>query len=188
MHGRLRSYVAVQQVLDANPVSTHVAGGEKDFEDVILPLAEAGYRLACAMLHDPQAAQDAVQEASLRAWRKLATVKDRGRLRPWFLGIVVNECRNARRLKWMAGVSLGLPAELSIASAEEKVLQGADLRRAVSQLDPRDRLVVVLFFYVDLPLEEVAAVVGTSVGAARARLYRAVKRLRPDLGIQEAIQ
>jgi RNA polymerase sigma-70 factor, ECF subfamily len=178
----------VQHVLDVNPLSTPLAGGEKDFEDLILPLAESGYRLACAMLHDPQAAQDAVQEASLRAWRKLPGVRDRGRLRPWFLGIVVNECRNSRRLKWAAGVSLGLPAELSIASAEEQVLQGADLRRAVNQLDPRDRLVVVLFFFVDLPLEEVAAVVGTSVGATRARLYRAVKRLRPDLGIQEALR
>jgi RNA polymerase sigma-70 factor, ECF subfamily len=178
----------VQHVLDANPLSTPLAGGEKDFENLILPLADLGYRVACAMLHDPQAAQDAVQEASLTAWRKLPGVRDRERLRPWFLGIVVNECRNSRRLKWVADVNLGLPAELSIASAEEKVLQGADLRRAVSQLDPRDRLVVVLFFYVDLPLEEVAAVVGSSVGAARARLYRAIKRLRPDLGIQEALQ
>jgi DNA-directed RNA polymerase specialized sigma24 family protein len=49
-------------------------------------------------------------------------------------------------------------------------------------------LVVVLYFYVDLPLEEVAVVVGSSVGAARARLYRAVKRLRPDLETQEALQ
>jgi RNA polymerase sigma-70 factor (ECF subfamily) len=178
----------VQHVLEVNPLSTPLAGGEKDFEDLILPLADTGYRLACAILHDPQAAQDAVQEASLRAWRKLPGVRDRARLRPWFLGIVVNECRNSRRLKWVADVSLGLPAQLSIASSEERVLQGADLRRAVSQLVPRDRLVVVLFFFVDLPLEEVAAVVGTSVGATRARLYRAVKRLRPDLGIQEALQ
>jgi RNA polymerase sigma factor (sigma-70 family) len=178
----------VQQVVETTHLSRDLAGHEEDFEHLILPLAEPGYRLACAMLHDPHAAQDAVQEASLTAWRKLPGVKDRGRLRPWFLGIVVNECRNSRRLKWVADVRLGLPAELSIASAEDRVLQGADLRRAVSQLDPRDRLVVVLFFYVDLPLEEVAAVVGISVGAARARLYRAVKRLRPDLGIQEAIQ
>jgi RNA polymerase sigma-70 factor, ECF subfamily len=178
----------VQQVVEATSLSSTLAGREKDFEHLILPLAEPGYRLACAMLHDPQAAQDAVQEASLTAWRKLSGVRDRERLRPWFLGIVVNECRNSRRLKWVADVSLGLPPELSIAGGEDKVLQGADLRRAVSQLDPRDRLVVVLFFYVDLPLEEVAAVLGISVGAARARLYRAVKRLRPDLEIQEALQ
>jgi RNA polymerase sigma-70 factor (ECF subfamily) len=178
----------VQHVLDANPVSSPLAGRDKDFEDLILPLADRGYRLACAMLHDPQAAQDAVQEASLTAWRKLSEMRDRGRVRPWFLGIVVNECRNSRRLKWAAGVNLGLPEELTVVSAEDKVLHGADLRRAIGQLGKEDRLVVVLYFYVDLPLEEVAVVVGSSVGAARARLYRAVKRLRPDLEIQEALQ
>jgi RNA polymerase sigma-70 factor (ECF subfamily) len=115
-------------------------------------------------------------------------MRDRGRVRPWFLGIVVNECRNSRRLKWVAGVNLGLPEELTVVSAEDKALRGADLRRAISQLGREDRLVVVLYFYVDLPLEEVAVVVGSSVGAARARLYRAVKRLRPDLEIEEALQ
>jgi len=140
------------------------------------------------MLHDPQAAQDAVQEASLTAWRKLSGVRDRGRVRPWFLGIVVNECRNSRRLKWVSDVNVGLSEELSIVSGEEKILRGADLRRAVNQLGTQDRLVVILFFYIDLPLVEVATVTGTSVGAARARLYRAVKRLRPNIEIQEALQ
>jgi RNA polymerase sigma-70 factor, ECF subfamily len=178
----------VQHVLDANPLSTPLAGREKDFEDLILPLSDPGYRLACAMLRDPQAAQDAVQEASLTAWRKLSGVRDRSRVRPWFLGIVVNECRNSRRLKWTSGVSLGLPEELAVVSTEDKILRGADLRRAVDQLGKVDRLVVILFFYIDLPLEEVAAILGSSVGAARARLYRAVKRLRPDLEIEEALQ
>jgi len=178
----------VQHVLDANPLSSPLVGREKDFEDLILPLADSGYRLACAMLHDPQAAQDAVHEASLTAWRKLSGIHDRARVRPWFLGIVVNECRNSRRLKWVADVSLGLPAELTIVSAEDRILRGADLRRAISQLAHQDRVVVVLYFYLDLPLEEVAVVVRSSVGAARARLYRAVKRLRPDLEIQEALQ
>jgi RNA polymerase sigma-70 factor, ECF subfamily len=178
----------VQHVLDSNPLITPLAGREKDFEDLILPLAERGYRLACAMLHDPNAAQDAVQEACLTAWRKLSSVRDRGRVRPWFFGIVVNECRNSRRLKWVASVNVGLPEELTVVSAEEKILRGADLRNAVNQLGKLDRLVVILFFYVDLPLEEVAVVLGSSVGAARARLYRAVKRLRPDLEIQEALQ
>ena len=178
----------MQHVLDATPLSTTIAGREKDFEDLILPLAQRGYRLACAMLHDPQAAQDAVQEASLTAWRKLPGVRDRGRVRPWFLGIVVNECRNSRRLKWVSGVDVGIPDALSVVSGEDRILRGADLRRAVNQLGKQDRLVVILFFYIDLPLEEVAAVTGSSVGAARARLYRAVKRLRPDLEIQEALR
>src|SRR5438045_4424587 len=65
-------------------------------QDLVLP----GYRLACGMLHDAAAAEDVVQEAALKAWRK------RGRLRsgsdplPWFLAIVANECRSVRRRRW----------------------------------------------------------------------------------------
>ena len=51
-----------------------------------------------------------------------------------------------------------------------------------------DCLVVALYFFLDMPLDEVAAVTGSSVGAARARLYRAIKKLRPDVAIEEALR
>ncbi len=178
---------AVQQVADIDLLNSAHRGSERAFSDLLHPLVELGYRLACGMLHDAQAAEDAVQEASFTAWRKLGGVKDQSKLRPWFLSIVANECRNARRLKWTSAVNLGLP-QLAVHSSEERVLRGVDLRRALSQLGDRDRLVVVLYFYLDLPLEEVAPIIGSSVGAARARLYRSIRRLRPDLEIQEALQ
>lgn len=178
----------MQQVGDTNSLGAAYSGNERVFTDLLAPLAQPGYRLACAMLHDAQAAQDVVQEASLRAWRKFADLEDRGRLRPWFLGIVANECRNARRMKWVTGVTLGLPERLSVRSKEEQIVRGADLRRALARLRHRDRLVVALYFYLDMPLEEVAAVVGDSEAATRARLYRSIRRLRPDLELQEAIQ
>ncbi|HSS94336.1 MAG TPA: sigma-70 family RNA polymerase sigma factor [Candidatus Dormibacteraeota bacterium] len=160
---------------------------EQTFTDLFAPLVEPGYRLACALLHDAAAAEDVVQEASLIAWRKVGRLEDRSRLRAWFLGIVANECRNARKRRWTTAVGHGLPAGLSVASSEEHVLQGADLRNALRQLPHQDRLVVILYFYLDMPLTEVAAVAGGSVGAVRARLYRAVRRLRPELAIEEAI-
>jgi RNA polymerase sigma-70 factor (ECF subfamily) len=171
-----------------NPFNVAEPVSERSFTDLLAPLVQPGYRLACAMLHDPQAAQDVVQEASLTAWRKFGRLSDRSRLRSWFLGIVANECRNARRRTWVTGVSLGLPAGLSVVSTEERVLRGADLRRALRRLAHDDRLVVVLYFYLDMPVAEVAAVAGTSIAAARARLYRAIHRLRPDLTVEEAVQ
>jgi len=177
----------MQQVADPKLLSSALAGSEKAFSELLRPLVDLGYRLACGMLHDAHAAEDAVQDASLTAWRKLDRVRDEGKIRPWFLSIVANECRNARRQKWVASVNLGLP-ELSIHSSDERVLRGVDLRHALAQLNEHDRLVVVLYFYLDLPLEEVAPIVGTSVGAAKARLYRSIRRLRPDLEIQEALQ
>src|SRR5215471_16858366 len=161
---------------------------EATFADLLKPLIEPGFRLALALLHDPTAAEDAVQEASFTAWRKLGKMRDQGRLRPWFLGVVANKCRNARRKKWVVEVSVGVPDDLPVVSSEETTLRGADLRRAIARLGHDDRLVVVLYFYLDMPLDEVAAVAGSSVGAARARLYRAIKKLRPDVAIEEALR
>jgi RNA polymerase sigma-70 factor, ECF subfamily len=178
----------LQQVADGRTLSASPSETEQAFTSLLAPLVQPGYRLACAMLHDAQAAQDVVQEASLTAWRKFGRLEDPGSLRPWFLGIVANECRNARRKKWVAGVTLGLPNRLSVHSAEERVVQGADVRRALARLRHRDRVVVALFFYLDMPVEEVAVVVGDSVGATRARLYRSIRSLRPDLALEEALQ
>ena len=159
--------------------------GDSAFADLLKPLIEPGFRLALAMLHDPTAAEDAVQEASFVAWRKLGVMADRGRLRPWFLGVVANKCRNARRSKWLQSTELS--KELTVASTEEATLRGADLRRAISKLGHDDRLVVVLYFFLDMPVDEVATVAGKSVGATRTRLHRAIKKLRPDVAIEEAL-
>jgi RNA polymerase sigma-70 factor (ECF subfamily) len=178
----------VQKVADIKPFKSSESVDERTFTDLLEPLIEPGFKLAFAMLHDAGAAEDAVQEASFTAWRKVAQIRDQARLRSWFLGVVANKCRNARRQKWVAGVSLGIPEQFTVVSAEERTMADPDLRRAVAGLRHDDRAVAVLFFYLDMPLEEVAAVVGSSIGATRARLYRSIKKLRPDLDLQEALK
>jgi RNA polymerase sigma-70 factor (ECF subfamily) len=146
------------------------------------------FGLAYRMLADQAAAEDVVQEASFVAWQKVGTMRDPDRLRSWFLGVVANKCRNARRGKWATNVRLGVPDHLAVVSAEEDALRGADLRRAVAGLRQKDRLVVVLYFYLDMPLSEVAAVTGSSLAATRARLYRSIRRLRPGIDLEEALR
>ena len=164
------------------------ATDERAFASLLQALVEPGYRLACAMLHDRYAAEDVVQDASLVAWRKIAKLVDRGRAKSWFLGIVANECRNARRRKWSTNVTLGGLDRMSVSSDEERLVRRSDLRRALMRLDHRERLVVSLYFYLDLPIEEIAEVAGCSVGAARVRLHRSVRRLRPDVDVEEALR
>jgi RNA polymerase sigma-70 factor, ECF subfamily len=169
-------------------VSTAQRVNEQSFADLLVPLLQSGYRLAGAMLHDPQGAEDVVQEASLIAWRKLPKLEDRSNVRVWFLGIVANECRNARRRRWLSRVTLGLPIRLAVGSGEDQIVNRADLRQALRQLRYDDQLVVSLYFYLDMPMPEIAAVAGISIEAARSRLYRAVRQLRPDLAIEEALR
>lgn len=161
---------------------------ERSFTDLLGPLVDSAFRIACALLHDPQAAEDAVQEASIIAWRKFKKLDDPNRLRQWFFGIVANECRNFRRRGWQSRVQLGLPTSLSVAPAEDRTVRRADLRNALMQLAHDDRLVVVLFYYFDLPLPEIASIAGVSVSAVRNRLYRTVRRLRPDIELEEALR
>jgi RNA polymerase sigma-70 factor, ECF subfamily len=161
---------------------------EQSFADLLAPLVQSAYRLACAMLHDPAAAEDVVQEASLIAWRKFKKLDDPGKLRPWFLAVVANECRNARRRRWWNVSSLGLESVPTVGSGEDRIVNRADVRHALRRLSHEDRLVVSLYFYLDMPMPEVAAVAGISVDATRQRLYRAIRRLRPDLEIEEALR
>jgi RNA polymerase sigma-70 factor (ECF subfamily) len=138
-------------------------GDDGAFETLLTPLLEPGYRLAGGMLQDHQAAQDAVQEAALKAWRKLRQLRDGSEMRPWFLGIVANECRSVRRSRWSSVVKVLQPAGAEPHPADS-VLSGIELRNALRGLDEKKRLALVLHWYLDLPLDEIAKITGSSDG------------------------
>jgi len=159
------------------------AGDDWAFEALLEPLVDSAYRMAWAMLHDRAAAEDAVQEASLLAWRKIASLRRRDGMRAWFFTIVANQCRRARRQKWWS--VLKFPELHGGDSAAPESEPGADLRQAIRGLAHHKRLVVVLFYYLDLPLDEIGAITGTTEAAAKATLYRAIRELRPALAAEE---
>ena len=64
-------------------------------------------------------------------------------------------------------------------------MRGIDLRNALKRLHPSQRIVVVLYFYLDLPLEEIAKIAGASYAAVRGRLYRGIRELRADFPMTE---
>jgi RNA polymerase sigma-70 factor, ECF subfamily len=152
-------------------------GNDLAFERLIEPALEPAYRLACGMLHDPQAAEDAVQESAVKAWRKLSQLREVSRLTPWFLAIVANECRSARRSRWSSVLSWRDPAGPQPA-LDDSILTGMEVRRALRALDHEKRLVIVLRWYLDLSLEDISAVTGSSVHAIEARLYRGMNELK----------
>ena len=153
------------------------SGDDAAFETLIEPLLEQGYRLACALLHDHRAAEDVVQEAAFKAWRKLSQLRAGAEMRPWFLGIVANECRSAKRARWWSVVRGEVPDQVS-AATDDALLEGLELRGVLREMDPAKRIVLVLHWYLDLPLDEVAAITGTSVHAAESRLARATRELK----------
>src|ERR1700730_2205927 len=152
-------------------------GDDNAFEILLQPLLEPGYRLAGGMLQDHQAAQDAVQEAAFKAWRKLRRLRDGSEMRPWFLGIVANECRSAQRSRWRSVMRSDAPEPTS-ESPDDAVVAGVELRQALRAMDPAKRLVLGLYWYLDLAVDEIADIIGTSADGAESRLRRATTDLK----------
>lgn len=171
----------IERVPDDSLISRAQSGDQGAFAALLRPLVVPAYRLAGAMLHDPDAAEDVVQEASLKAWRKLVRVRPGAEMKPWFLGIVANECREVRRGRWWS--VLRLPdSEFPVTPGGDYVAALADLRRAIRRLRHRRRLLLVLHWYLDLPIAEVAAITGLSEDAVKSELSRAIGQLRKLLG------
>jgi RNA polymerase sigma-70 factor, ECF subfamily len=167
---------------------TRAKGGDTlAFEAILAPLIDPAHRFACALLRDPALAEDAVQEASVRAWRKLSRLRPGNPLRPWFLGIVANQCRDQMRARWWQVIRMPQPRVTSSHLPEDVTLRRAELREALMKLRDPERRVLVLRLYLDLPWTEVATAAGVTEAGARSRYYRAMDRLRALHGSEEAL-
>src|SRR5256885_13707110 len=151
---------------------------EQEFEALIGPLVEPGLRLAFSMLGNRSEAEDATQDAITKAWRSLSRLRDRSQVRPWFLAIVANQCRNVRRTRWFRTVRMPAFFQPSVDAADSDRL---DIERALARLSMGDRQILFMHYYLDLPIEEIALALGISRAATKGRIYRACHRLRPDL-------
>jgi RNA polymerase sigma-70 factor, ECF subfamily len=156
-----------------------LAGDEAAFAALVRPLLEPALRLAYSMLNDRNEAEDATQEALTSAWRKLSQLRPGMPVRPWLLAIVINRCRNIRRTHWFQLVRI--PNPFQAAEITDQNIERLDIDRALARLPQRDRQALFLHFYLDLPIDEVALALGVSASAAKARIYRACHRLRPEL-------
>jgi RNA polymerase sigma-70 factor (ECF subfamily) len=137
-------------------------------------------KLAIALRLDRQDAEDAVQEAALRAWRHRASRRMGTELRPWFLAIVANQCRDSRRARWASVLRLADPP-IAQPSGFEDQAGVLDASTALRQLPSKLRLAVVLRCYLDLPFEDVAATSGCTLEAARSRVRRGLAALAATL-------
>ena len=160
-------------------------GDRSAYESLLEPALRPATRLAFAMLRDRSDAEDAFQESALRAWRRLGNLRPGSPFTAWFLGIVANQCRESRRARWRQFVRL--PDVMPASGLDESTwLEEEDLRRAVSALPHDQRVAVLLHFHLDLTLSDVAVALGISPAGVRTRIKRALRRLRPAVGISEA--
>jgi len=143
------------------------------------------------ILRDPELAHDAVQDGFVRAWRNLPALRDLDRFDAWLRQLVVHSCiditrRRRRRVVEVELTPLNNPSTRDITSviADREVLD-----HALRGLDPEWRAIVVLHYYLGLPLPEVAAIMSIPLGTAKSRLHRSLAAMRATIAIDDlAIQ
>ena len=164
---------------ELSPSSQELSRESDAFEALVAPHLDQALTLACALSHDRASAEDALQNAIVKAWRKLDQLRDRGRFHWWFLRIVANECMSAQRGRWhrvrlRPDLTTGVwPADLEV---------DLDVRRALSRLSPSDRAVLAVRYLLDMSVDDSAGLLGITESALKARSIRAAGRLRTLLG------
>lgn len=164
-----------------------LASDEAVFLSLVQPLLPVAQRLAHGMLRSPSEAEDAVQEATLKAWAKLNTFRRGTDFKSWYLTIVANECRQTIRSGWWRVVRMPFVKRGSSPPPEDRVVAGDEVRRALEQLSYDHRVVIVLRFYLDLSFEDIGRTLRISPDTAKSRTHRALDRLRPIFSVPEVI-
>ena len=168
-------------------VDSPLPDGQSTFETVIQPHLDAAFNLARLLLRHQQDAEDAVQEACLRAHRSLERFRP-GDGRPWLLTIVRNVCYSHLRAGHRAGLQPfddevhGLTNDR--AQVDALVWQAADqalLERAMDRLSPEYREVIVLYELESLAYRDIATIAAIPIGTVMSRLSRARTRLQAEV-------
>lgn len=141
------------------------------------------------ILRDPELARDAVQEGLIRAWRDLPKLRDPDRFDAWLHRLTVHACidQTRRRRRRPMEVELTVIHAPAIADVSGALADRDQIDGVLRRLDERTRAVVVLHYFLGMPLTEVAATLGVPVGTVKSRLHRALGEMRIAIGAEPPI-
>lgn len=146
--------------------------------------------VARMVLRDEYAAQDAVQDAFIEAWRSLPGLREPDRFEAWMRQLLMRACfRVIRRSRRVDAVEIRLtPAdEPATAGVERQLAIHDQLERGLARLSPDLRAAVVLVYYLDLPYMDAAQAMGVPVGTVKSRLNRATQVLRAEIEADDRV-
>ena len=166
----------------ASEVQLAAAGDEAAFARIVATHHAEMARIAYGVCGDSGLAEDAVQAAWSIAWRKLHTLRDSDRLRPWLVAVVANEARHLVRRRGNRPVM-----ELEIDACDAPTpdlsdeIERVDLMNALRRLTPDERALLALRYGAGFDSAEIGPMLGLTASGARTRLARLLGRLRKDL-------
>jgi RNA polymerase sigma-70 factor (ECF subfamily) len=174
-------------------VSRCQAGDAEAFRTLVEQHSRVLFGTAYLMTRDRGLAEDAVQSALVQMWKKLPSLRRNGSLKAWLVRIVINEVNQQRRKKSLPTMPLEQAPEIPDDPPEIETLLFHDeerrrLRQSLETLPVKQREAVVLRYFSDLTVPEVAAVTGEREGTIKSRLSRALDQLGEVLRKDEIFQ
>ena len=168
-----------------------VKGPDNDREAVIRRMIgehqTALLRLCYLYLHDVQLAEDAVQETFIKAYRTLDTFRGASSEKTWLTRIAMRTCCDMRRSFWFRRMDRRITPEMLPDRASEAEEDETALTLAVMNLPRREREVILLYYYQDMNMTDIAAALGLTQPTVSYRLRRARERLRQELERREEL-
>ncbi len=148
--------------------------------EYIISHQESFYRLAFSYCKNQEAALDIIQEAILKAFSHLSSLKDPNLIRPWFYRILVNESltylRKNKRLIPMLEEEM-IPSTFNHPDLSTSIT----LCQEIDRLEEKLKTIIILRFFEDMKLEEIASVTNSNLNTVKSRLYRALKILKQSI-------
>jgi RNA polymerase sigma-70 factor (ECF subfamily) len=140
------------------------------------------------ILRDRELARDAVQDAMMRAWRDLPGLRDPEKFDAWLHRLTVHACIDAARHRRRRPIEVELTVldSPTVADISSQVIDRDLLDRGLRALEPEWRAIVVMHYYLGMPLPEAADALGIPLGTAKSRLHRSLGVLRSTLGVGAA--
>jgi RNA polymerase sigma-70 factor (ECF subfamily) len=170
---------------DSDGKAAATAALRREFEERLAECGPLAFRVARGVLRNAADAEDVAQEALLRAYRRFERLRDRSRFRAWLVRITfrlaLDRARSANRreqreTQWARERPPDSTEDLAASSEFQ-----AHLDRAVAELSPKRRLVLLLAAMEEHPLDDVAQMLGLPIGTVKSRLFAAKKQLAEKL-------
>lgn len=172
---------ATEATVDQRSLVERASKGDHDaFAELVHGAIARLDTVARLIVRDPELARDAVQEALFRSWRDLRGLRDPDRFDAWLYKLTVNACMDQLRRRRRRPVEIEMTVLHAPMTPDASAsLADRDLVDSVLRdLDPGGRAIVVLHYYLGLPLTEVAGALGIPVGTVKSRLHRALGQMR----------
>jgi RNA polymerase sigma-70 factor (ECF subfamily) len=166
------------------------AGDRDAFSELVARSLGRLTAVARMILRDEYAAQDAVQEAFISAWRSLPGLREPDKFEAWMRRLVLRACFTAtRRNKRVNAAEIRLTPgdEPAISDIQREFGIHDQLERGLARISAEQRAVIVLVYYLDLPLADAAQAMAVPLGTAKSRLNRATSALRAAIDADDRL-